>query len=54
MPNGLTNIPDRPRPRSDGTVTGWTGWLGIPGWHSWDNPGGDVATARLEGRRPAA
>jgi hypothetical protein len=22
---------------ADGTVTGWTGWLGIPGWHSRDN-----------------
>jgi hypothetical protein len=39
---------------ADGTVTGWTGWLGIPGWHSWENQGADVATARLEGRRPGS
>jgi hypothetical protein len=39
---------------ADGTVTGWTGWLGIPGWHSWYNQGADPATARLEGRRPGS
>jgi hypothetical protein len=37
-------------PSSDGTVTSWSGWLGIPGWHSWDNQGADVATARIGGR----
>lgn len=28
---------------------GWTGWLEVPDWQSWENQGGDVAVADLTG-----
>jgi hypothetical protein len=34
----------------NGQVASWSGWLGIPRWHSWENQGADVATARIGGR----
>jgi hypothetical protein len=30
---------------------GWGRWMGVPGWFSWDNDGGDIAVARLGGDR---
>jgi hypothetical protein len=36
--------------QADGTVTGgWTGWLDVPGWFSWENQGAGVAVADLDG-----
>jgi hypothetical protein len=29
-------------------------WIDAPDWFSWENQGADVATARLEGRRPGS
>lgn len=34
----------------EGGIASWSGWLGIPNWHSWENQGADLATARLDGR----
>jgi galactose oxidase-like protein len=35
---------------ADGAVTdGWTGWVKVPGWFSWENQGAGVAVADLAG-----
>lgn len=35
---------------ADGVVTnGWTGWIDIPDWFSWENQGGGVAVADVDG-----
>jgi hypothetical protein len=37
--------------RTDGGVSSWGPWLGVPDWFSWENQGGGLAVARLAGRR---
>jgi hypothetical protein len=40
---------------ADGVVTGgWGSWVDVPDWFSGEDQGADVATARLEGRRPGS
>jgi len=35
---------------ADGKVTGgWTGWIDVPNWFSWENQGGGIALADLNG-----
>ncbi len=35
---------------ADGNVAGWSQWIGVPGWFSWENQGGGVAVARMNGK----
>jgi hypothetical protein len=36
---------------ADGAVAKWDGnWLSLPYWFSWENQGGSIATAKLQGR----
>ena len=35
---------------ANGNVTGgWTGWIDVPNWFSWENQGGGIALADLDG-----
>jgi hypothetical protein len=33
----------------NGNVTGWSNWFRLPGWLSWENQGGGIAVADLDG-----